>query len=342
MMKFAHGGDIKGYAKSINCDVGEVIDLSSNINFIKPKIKTDFNKLDISFYPSYDDIYNDIAKLYKVKVHQMELFNGGSSAIFTLFDSLNLKHCTIYSPAYLEYKKASEIFNYKLYKINRFDNIYQKVKQNSLVVFVNPSTPDGRYYDLKKLFKIWEKANATVLVDESFLQFCGGKSVIKYLKSYKKLYILKSMTKIYSSAGIRVGTLLSNKKNIEKLRQNQPMWKLSQFDITYLQEALKDKKFIRKSLKVNDKCKTYLQNILKKSQLLKKIHKSDANFILVQLKSLTAAQLQEQLKPYKIMVRDCSNFDFLDDKFVRIAVKEKSKLKVLEKALKQILDKIVL
>ena len=337
MMKFSHGGDINGFAKSINCNVNEVIDLSSNINFIKPKIKTNFNTLDISFYPNYDDIYKKIAKLYKVKTSQMELFNGGSSAIFTLFDSLNLNHCTIYSPAYLEYKKASEIFGYKLHHINRYDNIYQKVKQNSLVIFVNPSTPDGKYYDqivLNKLFKRWKEANATVLVDESFLQFTNGKSIIKYLKNYKKLYILKSMTKIYSSAGIRIGTLLSNKKNIQKLKKNQPMWKLSQFDITYLQNALKDKEFIKKSLKINYKSKKYLEHILNKSTLFKKVLPSDANFILVQLKDLTAPQFQEQLKQYKIMVRDCCNFDFLDKSYVRIAVKDIDKLKVLNKALK--------
>jgi len=278
MTKFAHGGGIEIFSKELDCKVSDVIDLSSNINFIKPKIKIDFNNLDISFYPSYDDIYRKIAKLYKVKTSQMELFNGGSSAIFTLFDTLDLKHCTIYSPAYLEYKKASEAFNYKLHHINRYEDIYQKVKQNSLVVFVNPSTPDGKYYDdkvLKRLFKIWEKANATVLVDESFLQFTNGTSVIKYLKTYKKLYILKSMTKIYSSAGIRVGTLLSNKKNILQLKQNQPMWKLSQFDITYLQEALNDKKFIDKSFKINTKAKEYLEKILNHSLLFKKVFKSD-------------------------------------------------------------------
>ncbi len=336
MTKFGHGGGIENFAKELNCKLSEVIDLSSNINFIKPNIKINFNSLDISFYPSYDDIYSDIAKLYKVKTSQMELFNGGSSAIFTLFDTLNLKHCTIYSPAYLEYKKASEVFNYKIHHINRYENIYQNIKQNSLVIFVNPSTPDGKYYNekvLNKIFKIWEKANATVLVDESFLQFTNGKSVITYLKTYKKLYILKSMTKIYSSAGIRVGTLLSNKKNIKELRQNQPMWKLSQFDITYLQDALKDKKFIKNSFKVNNKAKEYLKNILSKSSLFKKVFSSDANFILVELKNLTALQFQKQLKPFKIMIRDCHNFDFLDASYVRIAVKDIKKLKILAKAL---------
>ncbi len=48
------------------------------------------------------------------------------------------------------------------------------------------------------------------------------------------------MTKFYSSAGIRVGTLVSNEKKYSSLTtKKEPMWKLSQFDSHYLQEALK-------------------------------------------------------------------------------------------------------
>ena len=339
MLKFEHGGDIKAFAKSIKSKEKDIIDLSSNINFIKPKIKIDFNQLEISAYPTYSKIYKQIAKLYGIKISQMELFNGGSSAIFSLFSQLNLKDCTIYSPAYLEYKKASEIFNYNLHLINRFDNIYDSIKKNSFVIFVNPSTPDGKYYDLDKLFKIWKKANATVLIDESFLDFTNYPSAIKYLKTYKKLYILKSMTKIYSSAGIRIGTLISNKNNIKNLKNKQPAWKLSQFDTNYLSQALKDKSFIKKSININKKNKKYLKKILLNSNLFETIHTSKGNYILAKLKSLKAQEFQEILKSSKIMIRNCSNFDFLDNTYVRIAVKSKKKLSILNDSLNKIIEK---
>lgn len=329
MLEFAHGGDVKSFAKKLGCEINEVIDLSSNINFIKPNIKYDFNQIDISSYPNYGEIYKIIAQHYNIKKSQLELFNGGSSAIFSLFQNLNLKDCTIYSPTYLEYKKAANLFGYNLYHINRFKNIYQKVKRNSLIVFVNPSTPDGKYYDIKKLFQIWEKANATILIDESFLDFTNAPSAIKFIKEYKKLYILKSMTKFYSCAGVRSGVLISNKKNIQKLQTTQAKWKLSQYDITYIKYALQDKKFRKKSLQENKKSKKYLQKILAQSAICTKIYKSDANFILVKLKKLTAKELQKKLEPYKIMLRDCSNFDFLDERYVRFAVKSKSDLKQL-------------
>ncbi len=336
MKTFEHGGQIEKFAFDLGCSVNEIIDLSSNINFVKPQINIDFNTLDISSYPTYDKLYEKIALNYGVETSQIELFNGGSSAIFTLFRHINLNSCTIYSPAYLEYKKASLNFGYELNTINRFEDINEKVKENSLVIFVNPSTPDGKYYDLEELMQTWIENSCTILIDESFLDFCDKPSAIKYLETYDKLYILKSMTKFYSSAGIRVGTIVSTQQNIEKLKRFEPMWKLSQFDSNYLQAALDDKFFKNISKTINIKNKIELENILKESDLIEEIFESSANYLLVKLVNLNAKEFQEKLKPYKIMVRDCSNFDYLDERFVRIAVKSSSANEILQRALKEI------
>ena len=331
--KFSHGGDIISFASKIKCEVDEIIDLSSNINFLKPDINIDFNTLDISAYPSYNQLYKKIAKLYDININQIELFNGGSSAIFSLFRHFDTRHCYIYSPAYLEYKKASIKHNYTCEFINRFINLDTNILPNSLVVFVNPSTPDGSFYDIDNLILIWIKKNCTILIDESFLDFTSFKSAITYIKQYDKLYILKSMTKFYSSAGIRIGTVLSTHNNISKLKQNEPLWKISQFDSYYIQTVLDDNNFSKVSKAVNINNKEYLKKILKQCKYVSIVFPSSANFVLIQLKNINAKKFQELLKPYKIMIRDCSNFDFLDDSFIRVAVKSEKNLAILEKAL---------
>jgi len=335
-MNFAHGGDIKAFASQIGCSVDEVIDLSSNINFLKPEINFDFNSLDISAYPSYDTLYDSIGKLYGIENSQIELFNGGSSAIFSLFRLFNATTVNIYSPAYLEYKKATTIINCNINLINRFTELHKEVSKDSLVVFVNPSTPEGSYYDIKLLMDSWIKKNCTIIIDESFLDFTNYISCIEYLKRYEKLYIFKSMTKFYSSAGIRLGIVVSNSNNIKKLKACEPLWKISQFDSNYIQQTLKDENFIKVSKAINVVNKEYLIKIMKDFKYIQHIISSSANFILVQLKQIDAATFQELLKPYKIMVRDCSNFDFLDSSFVRIAVKSQKDLEVLAKSLEKI------
>ena len=333
MNQFEHGGGVEGFAEELGCKVEEIIDLSSNINFIKPTLNMDFNELDISAYPTYTKLYESISSNYQVNTTECELFNGGSSAIFSLFRFLKLTHCTIYSPAYLEYKKAATLFSYKISHINRLNILNQIVEKESFIIFVNPSTPDGKLYDINELMKYWMSQNCTILIDESFLDFTNGVSMSPYLKQYDKLYILKSMTKFYSSAGIRVGTLLSNENNIAELKKTEPMWKLSHFDSSYLQEALKDKSFKAISKSINAKNTVYLQKILEKSSLFSVVYESNANFILAKLKNMKAKQFQEKLKTYKIMVRNCENFDFLDDSYVRIAVKSEKNLKHFHEAL---------
>ena len=335
MLEFAHGGETQAFAKSIGCKKDEIIDLSSNINFVKPKIKLGFSKINISSYPSYEELYLLIANNYKVKKEQIELFNGGSSAIFSLFKNLHLNHCTIYSPAYLEYKRAAKLFGYEIDLINRFEKKGGKIKKGSLVVFVNPSTPDGKIYNIHNLLKQCKAQDATILIDESFLDFTDAKSASRYIKKYKKLYILKSMTKFYANAGVRVGAIISNKKNIAKLKRYEPLWKLSEFDSAFLQEVLKDKSFKIKAKKKNHKNKKLLKNILLKSSLFEEVFQSKANLILAKLKNQTAKELQDKLKKHKILIRDCGNFDFLDSSFVRFAVKDKKSIEKLKVALNE-------
>ena len=76
--------------------------------------------------------------------------------------------------------------------------------------------------------------------------------------------------------------------------------------------------------------------MLNECKYVEEVFISAANFVLVKLKDIKASVLQEHLTKYKIMIRDCSNFEFLDDSFVRIAVKSSDNLQVLKHALESI------
>ena len=332
-MQQPHGGNIVAFAKEIGCEVREVIDLSSNINFVKPNIELDFNSLNISPYPNYDKLESAIAKLYDIEKTQLELFNGATTAIYTLFRELGLKECVLYAPCYGEYERSAKVNGYTIHYINRFENLYESVPKNALVVFVNPSTPDGNYYDMDRLMHHWREQECTVLVDESFLDFTPYSSVTKYLKEYDKLYVLKSMTKFYASAGIRIGVLLSCEKNIQAIKVKEPLWKLSEFDSHYLQSALKDKTFKERSKKKNQENKEFLITLFQQFKYTKQIYPSSANFILIKLQDIDATSLQKALSKFKILIRNCANFYPLNGSYARIAVKSRKDLNILKEAL---------
>ena len=306
-----HGANIYKYAKKLKCKDDEIIDFSSNINLYQKNDTTITRYADAS----YMKLKKTISKNYSIKPSQIALYNGASAAIFELIKSLKQKRIYLYAPLYGEYEKASN--GKKIIKINRFKNLYKKPKKDSIVVFVNPSTPDAKYYDLDKLFNIWIKQNSTIILDESFLEFEELKSARSMIKSYKKLYIIQSFSKFYACAGIRIGAVFSCKKNIQKLQI--PLWNLSSFDVKFLTKRLKDKGFKKKTLKLHKKRKKELYEILKKSKKFSKIYKSDANFFLVKQK--LGKNIFQHLIKHKILVRKCDNFDYLNHQYLRFAIK---------------------
>ncbi len=335
--KSSHGGDIYSFAKELNLKPKNVIDFSSNINQYSPKIGSlskGLNGLDISKYPDfrYEKLKKKLAKKYKTVYTQIALFSGASRAIvsfLSFFENLSEK-TVLYVPIYGEYRRFSK----KTVLINRVTNLYQDTPKNSLVIFVNPSTPDGKFYDMQRLFGIWRKNNNKILLDESFLEFTKNRSLVNELKKNNKLYILKSLTKFYSCAGVRLGIIISTKENIKELESHsKAMWDISTFDEQYILKALKDKKFPSRAIKKTNRDKEELLKVLKESKYIEKIYPSDVNFFLVKLKNIDAFKLQELCKKENILIRNCENFDFLDHYHVRFAVRKREDIKRLKKVI---------
>jgi len=326
-----HGANIYKYAKKIDCQADEIIDFSSNINSYHPKINlTITNNMLVKYADSnYTDLKGVISKKYQIKKSQMALYNGATSAIFELLRNLDSKRVYLYAPLYGEYEKAIGK-NTKIIKINRFKNIYKKVKKGSTVIFVNPSTPDGKFYDLEQLFGMWKKQNCKILIDESFLEFQSHKSLINQISTYNKIWIIKSFTKFYSCPGVRIGAIFSNKKNIKSLKT--PLWNLSSFDTEFLSSRLQDLDFEKRSKKLHKVHKAELLKTLKNSKLFDEIYESDSNFILT--KSKEAKEIFKHLLKEKILVRTCESFDFLSDEYLRFAVKDSYSHDKLTEALK--------
>lgn len=300
-----------------------MIDFSQKVNFLKPNIQIDYNKIT---RVDYDTFVKLLANKYKLVSNQVELFNGLSSSIYSILKFLNLKYCFIYSPCALEYKKAAKNLECEVRVINRFENLFLPIKDKSVVVFANPSYLDGTYYDLENLLKYWISKEATVIVDETLLDFCKEVAAIKYLNDYEKLYIIKDFSKYYSNENLLVSAIFSNEKNISCLRKFEPENKLSNFDMKYLKEALKDIDFAVISNSVNIKNKIELEKIFHSWKYLDFLYHSSSNSILIKLKYLNFKILQEKLKENNIRVSSCLQYDFIDESFFNIYVSSKDNI----------------
>jgi len=327
-----HGGNIYKYAKELDCEANEIIDFSSNINCYQPNSSLTITDDIINKYAesNYTELKSQIAKNYNIQTQNIALYNGATAAIYSLLQELKGKSVYLYAPLYGEYEKAALQAKKDIYKINRIEDIDAEVEKKSIVIFVNPSTPEGSFYDLEELFLEWKAKKCTIILDESFIEFEKHKSLKNQINDYKKLYIIQSFTKFYACPGVRIGAIFSHKKNIRSL--HTPLWNISSLDVAFLQERLADTAFQEASRTMHLAQKMQLQNILKESKLFDLIVESEANFILTQ--STHAQEIFEHLLAHKILVRSCESFDYLDNTWLRFAIKDEASHTKLQEALR--------
>ena len=332
-----HGGNIYRFAEHVGCLPEQVLDFSANIN---PEQAVDLRCLQsvqVGPYadPDYQALKLAISRRYPVPASaDIEVFNGASAAIFALLRCLQPQDLVLYTPLYGEYAHIAEQLGCKLHNINRFEHLTASVPQRSTVIFVNPSTPDGQLYDLQALLAIWQAADCTIIIDESFLDFCLADSVVSHLASYDKLYIIKSLSKFYGCAGIRIGFIMAAASAIAALKRYEPTWKLSSLDMLYMQQALANTDFIAQTRQQTAYLRTRLQLALQASGLFERIYPGQANFLLAKLADRQDGHhLQAQLISARILIRVCDNFDGLDKHHVRFAVKNAQAISQLADAL---------
>lgn len=332
-----HGGNIYRFARRLGCRPEQVLDFSANIN---PEQAVDLSCLQgvqLTPYadPEYGQLKQAINQRYPMPAGaDIELFNGASAAIFALLRGLQPKDLVLYTPLYGEYAHIACELGCKVHNIDRFSSLMEDIPERSTVIFVNPSTPDGRLYELQGLLAKWQAADCTIIIDESFLDFCEAESVAEHIAHYDKLYVIKSLSKFYGCAGIRIGFILAATAAIKELRRFEPAWKLSSLDMVYMRQALANTAFIERTRKQTAHLRDLLHHALQHSGLFDKIYPGQANFLLARLADGGSGyRLQERLEPSRILIRVCENFEGLDESHVRFAVKDELAIARLARSL---------
>jgi len=335
-----HGGNIYRFAQQVGCKPEAVLDFSANIN---PEQALDpASLLPIQLGPYADPDYTLLKQALKARYPhpngvEMEVFNGASAAIFALLRRLQPRDLVLYAPLYVEYAKIAGQLGCTLHTIDRFADLHAEVPENSTVIFVNPSTPDGRLYAMQELLAQWRQKHCTILVDESFLDFCIADSVADQITQYDRLYVIKSLSKFYGCAGIRIGFILAAAQAIDALKRFEPAWKLSTFDMAYMRQALANQPYIEQTRRQTAKRREVLQQALEDSGLFETIYPGQANFLLAKLSfDGDGYLLQERLAPSRLLIRVCDNFAGLNKSHVRFAVKDEQAIAQLTHALKTI------
>jgi histidinol-phosphate/aromatic aminotransferase/cobyric acid decarboxylase-like protein len=167
-----------------------------------------------------------------------------------------------------------------------------------------------------------------VICDEAFLSITpnGDKeSLIPLTKKYDNLLVLRSLTKIFNIPGLRLGYVVGSSKKLKQWEINRDPWPLNSFAIKAGIEILSNKKFYGKWIKqihswINLEKKRVCEKLSKIEKL--KVHNSSTNFFLIESSTSLLPNIK-YLEKNGILIRECTSFKFLDDKWARISLQSR-------------------
>lgn len=352
----SHGADIYGASKIFGIDEEDIIDFSSNINpFGIPENVQEAIIRSIKYSNRYPDINSrelvkSLSNYEKVPESWIFCSNGAAEAIFRIVICLIPQDAILLSPTFSEYEHALEtvgtdIKYFVLEEKNDFelsDKIIKSINSSKTdIVFIcNPNNPTGKITDkilLEKIILNCKLMNTKVVIDECFMDFVENKenySTVDLLEKYDNLIVLKAFTKIYAIPGIRLGYCMSSNTNfISHLKKSGSPWNVSTIAQAAGVASLKESEYVEKSVQYIKKQRQYLMAEMKKLNI--KIFESHANYIFFKLEK--RLNLYDELLKRKILIRSCSNYRSLDDRYYRIAVKAEYENKILVENLKEII-----
>jgi histidinol-phosphate aminotransferase len=216
-----------------------------------------------------------------------------------------------FDPGFSAYEHWGKIQDLEIRKIPLIGEELQYVdakeirRLNPKMVFIcNPNNPTGTILAKGLIEEICESIEGFVVVDEAYIEFSSEPSAMRYLNKYKNLIILRTLSKAWGMAGVRCGIVLADCQVIDVFRYVQIPFGLTTPSQTYIRKRLLAPQKIISSWAKVVKEREFLYTKLESLSCVKKIYKSESNFVLVILDMFE--EIMEALKNKGIYVVDCS------------------------------------
>jgi len=261
---------------------------------------------------------------------QVVVGNGTNDLIYAAARVFRPRRVAIVEPTYTEYFRASlragASVEHWLADGPGFEPKPFDPRGADLVWLANPNNPTGRLWAPGRLVS-WIEAHPRTLfvVDEAFLPFRPDEvhhSLIAAVHRLGNLIVLRSLTKLYTLPGLRLGYAVAASRLAAQLQDEIIPWSVNALAQAAGLVALEDRPFLAQTHAwFTEEALPFPGQLRNASTALAPIP-SEANFVLVRLQGTTADQLVNRLAKRGFAVRDASNFIGLDNHYVRVAVRQ--------------------
>ena len=358
---YFHGGNVWELSDKYKIPVDQLIDFSISPNPLGApetaieSIRENLNL--IKHYPNPDPewLLEVLAKSTGVEPNNIVLGNGSTELIY-LFNEVFLEseyEAIIPVPSFSEYKAAIERFggnmtfltctSSKNFQLN-VEELESTISKKTRIIFLcNPNSPTGVLYekaDLMRIIKFAAERNVFVFLDEDYIDFVnGGKrySMAEHVNEYNNLFVLRSLTKFFGLAGVRIGFGIGSPSLVKFLKKAKMPWSVNSLAMFATAAAVKDADFIKRSRILVSNSRREMREMFKSIPWLK-VYPSETNFLLIEITrgDLTSTQLRDGLAKRGLLIRDCKDFDGLNDRFFRVTVRRPEENKKLIEQIKSI------
>lgn len=293
--------------------------------------------------PHQKELKSVISQIKNAPADNIFLGNGSDEAIdllFRIFCEPGVDNVIIPQPSYGMYSVCADINNIKIQSpllTKTFDldaeQVLKSVNEKTKIIFLcSPNNPSGNLLNSAGLEKILTAFNGVVVIDEAYIDFTNGAGWSARLRDFNNLVILQTLSKAWGLAGLRLGICFADREIINLMNKVKPPYNISGIaQIEAIKVLTGQKEIKNQQVKEIISERQVLAGSLSALPGVKKVHPSDANFLLVDFEN--AREVHSKLVTLGIIVRDRSNV-ILCDNCLRITVGTKKENEKLIQALK--------
>lgn len=313
------------------------VSLSENPLGCSPLVSCALKRLEIDFndYPSPNgkQLRKKLAEKFSLKFNNFFVANGSESIINDLTRIFCKAGDEVIVPklTFPMFEVCSQLSNLNVVSVQMTDDleidlekIVSSISDSTKMIFLcNPNNPTGSVLPKGQIFQFINQVpkNVLIVVDEANIEF-GGESIISEIVNQKKLIVLRTLSKGFGLAALRIGFAVANQNIIQKLEEETPIFQISSISEQLACVALDDEEFIQRTKQIIAKQRLFLQS--KMTELGFTLFPSEANNLFVKIPNkLSENQFVKRLAEKGISVVMGSNFEGFDDSFFRISIRDK-------------------
>ena len=209
------------------------------------------------------------------------------------------------------------------------DDFISKLNESiDLLIICNPNNPTSTCITSRQMRRILDACKEHgifVMIDETYVEFAAEVdkvTAIPLTKYYDNLIILRGTSKFFAAPGLRLGyAVTGNRDLLKNLSTRQNPWSISSLAAIAGEIMFTDQEYIEKTRALISSERTRMYHMLSAHPDYK-VYEPSANFLLVKLlrEDQTSETLFDKAIRRCMMIRDCSTFPFLDDRYIRFCI----------------------